>query len=163
MNIRPQKSNSKEPKMYQSNIYQYLEELKTDKLLVCKDDKEAMQIRDVSVFLGFDTFVLPELRVEIGEDLRAYDEDIQSFLTTLRGYYDSKVKKVLVSPLRTLFLPFPRAELFDRQELEFGETLDFKRLKDTLYRWGYHFTDIASVRGEVSFRGDSIDIFRHRP
>jgi transcription-repair coupling factor (superfamily II helicase) len=61
--------------------------------------------------------------------------------------------------LRTLFLPFPKAEFFDRQELEFGDTVDFASLKDRLYRWGYHFTDIASVRGEVSFRGDIIDIF----
>ena len=28
-----------------------------------------------------------------------------------------------------------------------------------LYHWGYHFTDIAASHGEVSFRGDIIDIF----
>ena len=145
--------------MYQSNIYQYLEALKTDKLLICKDDKEAIQIRDVGVFLGFDVFVLPELRVEIGEDLRAYDEDIRAFLTTLGGYYLSCKKKILISPLRTLFVPFPKAELFDTCTLEFSQTLDLSSFKDMLYRWGYHFSDIASVAGEVSFRGDIIDIF----
>jgi len=32
--------------MYQSNIYEYLEGLKEEKLLICKDDKEAVQIRE---------------------------------------------------------------------------------------------------------------------
>jgi transcription-repair coupling factor (superfamily II helicase) len=145
--------------MYQSNIYQYLEELKEEKLLICKDDKEAIRIRDVAVLLGFDTFVLPDLRVSVGEDLRAYDEDIQSFFITLSQYHASIKKKVLISPLRTVLIPFPKAELFDTRSIEFGDTLDLQELKDTLYQWGYHFTDIAASRGEVSFRGDIIDIY----
>jgi transcription-repair coupling factor (superfamily II helicase) len=145
--------------MYQSNTYQYLEELKEEKLLICKDDKEAIQIRDVAVLLGFDTFVLPDLRLSVGEDLRAYDEDVQAFFITLANYYASQQKKVLVSPLRTLLVPFPKEELFDSQTIEFGETLNLEVLKDTLYHWGYHFVDIAAGRGEVSFRGDIIDVF----
>ena len=145
--------------MYQSNTYQYLEELKEEKLLICKDDKEAVQIRDVAVLLGFDTFVLPDLRLSVGEDLRAYNEDVQTFFITLANYYGSRQKKVLISPLRTLLVPFPKEELFESQTIEFGETLNFELLKDTLYHWGYHFVDIAASRGEVSFRGDIIDIF----
>ena len=145
--------------MYQSNIYEYLEGLEEDKLLICKDDKEALQIRDVAVLLGFDTFVLPDLRVFVGEDLRAYDEEIQAFLITLATYYESKKKKVLISPVRTLLVAFPKEKYFDKQTIEFGETLSLQTLKETLYHWGYHFTDIAASRGEVSFRGDIIDIF----
>lgn len=145
--------------MYQSNIYEYLETLKDEKLLICKDDKEAVQIRDVAVLLGFDTFVLPDIRVAAGEDLRAYDEDIQMLLLRLAGYHASKKKKVLISPLRTLFLPFARPEYFATDSIEFGESLDLEVLKDKLYHWGYHFTDIAAQRGEVSFRGDIIDIY----
>jgi len=157
--------------MYQSNTYQYLEELTLRqaqgtvaelveaKLLICKDDKEAVQIRDVAVLLGFDTFVLPDLRVSVGEDLRAYDEDLQAFFITLANYYASQKKKVLISPLRTLLVPFPKEEFFEERTIEFGETLNLQELKDTLYHWGYHFVDIAASRGEVSFRGDIIDIF----
>ncbi len=145
--------------MYQSNIYQYLEELKEVKLLICKDDKEAIQIRDVAVLLGFDTFVLPDLRVSVGEDLRSYGEDIQLLFTRLASFYKSTKKKLLIAPLRTLLIPFPKAELFDTRSIEFGDTLALQELKDTLYHWGYHFTDIAASRGEVSFRGDIIDIF----
>jgi transcription-repair coupling factor (superfamily II helicase) len=145
--------------MYQSNIYQYLEELKSTKLLICKDDKEAVHIRDVAVLLGFDTFVLPDLRVSVGEDLRAYSEDVQLLFLKLALFYKSAKKKVLISPLRTLLIPFPKAELFDTRSIEFGDTLDLQELKDTLYQWGYHFTDIAASQGEVSFRGDIIDIY----
>jgi len=145
--------------MYQSNSYEYLEALKETKLLICKDDKEAIQIRDVSMLLEFDTFVLPDIRVAVGEDLRAYDEEIQAMFTTLSGYYASSKKKVLVSPLRTLLIPFPKPVYFSQQTIEFGDTLHLDTLKDTLYHWGYHFTDIASAHGEVSFRGDIIDIY----
>jgi len=145
--------------MYQSNIYQYLEELKTDKLLICKDDKEAIQIRDVANLLTYDTFVLPDIRVSVGEDLRSYGEDLQELFTQLSSYYASKNKKVLVSPLRTLLIPFPKSELFAKKIIEFGDTLDLNELKDSLYHWGYHFVDIASQKGEVSFRGDIIDIY----
>ena len=145
--------------MYQSNIYQYLEELKSTKLLICKDDKEAVHIRDVAVLLGFDTFVLPDLRVSVGEDLRAYSEDVQLLFLKLASFHKSTKKKVLISPLRTLLIPFPKAELFDTRSIEFGDTLNLQELKDTLYQWGYHFTDIAASQGEVSFRGDIIDIY----
>ncbi len=145
--------------MYQSNIYEYLETLKENRLLICNDDKEATQIRDVAVLLGFDTYVLPDLRVSVGEDLRSYGEDLQDLFTQLSDYHASKKKKVLVSPVRTVLIPFPKPELFSRKKIEFGDTLELKALKDTLYQWGYHFVDIASQRGEVSFRGDIIDIY----
>lgn len=150
--------------MYQSNSYEYLEELKAkksnnDKLLICKDDNEAVQIRDVSCLLGFDTFVLPDLRVSVGEDLRTYDEDIQVFFITLSKYHSSIKKKLLISPLRTLLIPFPKKEYFSTQSIEFGDSLNLQELKDRLYHWGYHFTDIAASHGEVSFRGDIIDFF----
>jgi transcription-repair coupling factor (superfamily II helicase) len=145
--------------MYQSNIYQYLEELASDKLLICKDDKEAVQIRDVAVLLGFDTYVLPDLRVSVGEDLRSYGEDLQLLFIQLSSYHESTKKKVLVSPLRTLLIPFPKPEYFAKKTVEFGDTLNLNEFKDTLYQWGYHFVDIAAQRGEVSFRGDIIDIY----
>ncbi|AKF25912.1 transcription-repair coupling factor [Sulfurovum lithotrophicum] len=145
--------------MYQSNIYEYLENLREEKLLLCKDDKESIQIRDVAQLLGFDTFVLPDIRVNVGEDLRAYTEDLQLFFAQLSAYHASDRKKILISPVRTVLLPFPKPEFFRKKVLEFGDTVDLNALKDTLYQWGYHFTDIAASRGEVSFRGDIIDIF----
>ena len=145
--------------MYQSNIYEYLEQKNPKALLICKNDKEATHIRDVAVLLKYDTFVLPDLRVSVGEDLRSYGDDLQDLFTQLSAYHHSQKKKVLISPLRTLLIPFPKPEFFSTKTIEFGDTLNLKELKDTLYQWGYHFVDIASQRGEVSFRGDIIDIY----
>ena len=145
--------------VYQSNIYEYLECSNSKQLLICKDDKEARQISDVANLLGYNTFVLPDIRVSMGEDLRAYAEEIQTLFIQLAGYAKSKRKKLLVSPVRTLLLPFPKAEFFKSMMIEFGESLDIPGLKEKLYQWGYHFTDIAAQKGEVSFRGDIIDIY----
>ena len=154
-----QKSKPKEPKMYQSNTYEYLEKLTDNKLLISNNDSEATQIRDVAVLLGFDTFVLPDLRLGVGEDLRTYLDDVQLLFVQLHQYHRSKSKKILISPLRTLLVPFPKAEHFSSHLLEFGESVKLGEFKQMLYHWGYHFTDIASARGEVSFRGDIIDIY----
>jgi transcription-repair coupling factor (superfamily II helicase) len=146
--------------VYQSNIYEFLENGGEGKeLLICKDDKEAKQVADVAMLLGYDTFVLPDIRVSVGEDLRAYSDEVYLFLSTLQKYHESERKKVLVSPVRTTLLPFPKPELFARKTIEFGEMLELNVLKEELYHWGYHFTDITASRGEVSFRGDIIDIF----
>jgi transcription-repair coupling factor (superfamily II helicase) len=43
--------------------------------------------------------------------------------------------------------------------LEFAQSIDIESLKDKLYYWGYHFSDVTAQKGEVSFRGDIIDIY----
>ncbi|HIP41738.1 MAG TPA: DEAD/DEAH box helicase, partial [Campylobacterales bacterium] len=68
-------------------------------------------------------------------------------------------KKLLISPLRTLLLPLPKEEFFPTLEIEFASTLKLIELKDKLYYWGYHFVDIVTQKGEVSFRGDILDIY----
>ncbi len=148
--------------MYQSNIYQYLlDKPLADKplLIVAKDDKEAMSVRDVGSVLGYTVYTLPDIRVSVGEDLRAYQEEIYALLSTLGEYYKSSEKTLLVAPLRTMLLPLPKVEFFQTQRIEFGDTIKLGVFKEELYHWGYHFVDIASQKGEVSFRGDIIDIF----
>ncbi|WP_456451548.1 DEAD/DEAH box helicase, partial [Hydrogenimonas sp.] len=43
--------------------------------------------------------------------------------------------------------------------IEFGEELDLEALKERLYAWGYTFVDVVEAKGEVSVRGDIVDIF----
>ncbi len=145
--------------MNQSNIYEYLQTLNSPKLIICRDDKEAIAIRDVANLLEFESFVLPDIRVSVGEDLRPYDEEIRLFLSTLAQYHRSEHKKVLISPARTTLLPFPVAKNFALHIISFADRLSLASLKEQLYYWGYHFTDIVATAGEVSFRGDIIDIF----
>jgi transcription-repair coupling factor (superfamily II helicase) len=106
--------------MYQSNIYEYLESLKENKLLICNNDKEAIQIRDVATFLGYETFVLPDIRVSPGDDLRPYGEELKEMFVQLHAYHQASGRKLLVSPLRSLLFPLPKAIYFQTKHLEFG-------------------------------------------
>ena len=150
--------------MNQSNIYEYLLEYeKQDLLLVCKDDKDARSVEGIAKVLGIEAFVLPDIRVGVGEDLRSYQLEIYEMLLQLGRYYrhkqQSSQKAMLISPLKTSMIPVPKESFFDSIKIEFAQSLDIKALKDTLYHWGYHFSDISASKGEVSFRGDIIDIF----
>jgi len=151
--------------MYQSDAYEYLSTLDTQSstptpLLISKNDKESHSILAVAHFLHFESFVLPDLRVSYGEDLRSYQEEIYEILDTLSRYYRSNSdKKLLIAPIRTLTLRLPKKEYFSTKRFEFADKVELNALKDQLYRWGYVVVDIATTQGEVSFRGDIIDIF----
>jgi len=157
--------------MYQSNVYEYLEGLTLRQvqgaevssaeatLLICKDDKEAIQIRDIARFLGYHPFVLPDIRVSPGDDMRPYGEELRALFFQLGGYHACHEKKLLISPLRSLLFPLPKTHCFQTYEIAFADTLSLQMLKEKLYHWGYHFVDIASAQGEVSFRGDIVDIY----
>ncbi len=84
--------------MYQSNLYEYLSALDTrnPSLLISKNDKASQSIFAVATFLGFDAFVLPDLRVSYGEDLRSYQEELHEILDTLSRYYRSLAPKKLL-------------------------------------------------------------------
>jgi transcription-repair coupling factor (superfamily II helicase) len=149
--------------MIQSDIYEYLLDGDTSSndrvLLVCKNDKEALRTADTATLLDYKSFTLPDLRVSMGDDLRSFQGEIYELIETLNGYYSCREKKLLISPLRTLLIPLPKEEFFKTLELEFASTLKLTDLKETLYHWGYHFVDIVTQKGEVSFRGDIIDIY----
>ncbi|SHO80638.1 Transcription-repair coupling factor [hydrothermal vent metagenome] len=149
--------------MYQSDIYEYLKSLDTQfntPLLISKNDLESKSISYIASLLKIESFVLPDIRVSYGDDLRTYQDDIFELLSSLYTYYHSKSsRKLLISPIRTLLLNLPKKEYFDSLDIEFATSLNLNELKSKLYRWGYRVVDIASARGEVSFRGDIIDIY----
>ena len=149
--------------MRQSDVYEYLHDggiqLKNKMLFVCKNDNEAQQTADTATFLNYQTFTLPDLRLSRGDDLRSFGMEFYELIEALHGYYNCNEKKLLIAPLRTLLLPLPKGEYFKTIDVEFASSLNINELKDTLYYWGYHFVDIVTQKGEVSFRGDIIDIF----
>jgi transcription-repair coupling factor (superfamily II helicase) len=149
--------------MTQSDVYEYLQkedvQLKKRSLLVCKNDKEAHKTADTATLLNYKSFVLPDLRLSEGDDLRSFQVEFYELIEALHGYFSCKEKKLLVSPIRTLLLPLPKEAYFKTVEIEFASTLGLKELKDKLYHWGYHFVDIVTQKGEVSFRGDILDVF----
>ncbi|HHS91941.1 MAG TPA: transcription-repair coupling factor, partial [Campylobacterales bacterium] len=149
--------------MLQPDVYEYLSskdiQPKEKRLLVCKNDKEAQETCDTATFLKYQAFKLPDLRVSEGDDLRSFQTEIFELIESLYAYYHCEAKKLLIAPLRTLLLPLPKEAYFKSIEIEFAATLKMQELKEQLYHWGYSFVDIVTQKGEVSFRGDIIDIY----
>ncbi|MDC0933256.1 helicase-related protein [Arcobacteraceae bacterium] len=143
-----------------NKIFNYIKQNKDTKLLIVADEKQAMMARDCASYLGLTPFVLSDLRANFGDDLLSFSDEIKEMTSTLEGFHKyRKQNKLLISPVRTITYPLPKAECFDNLTIEFASTINISELKDKLYNWGYYFVDIVTEQGEVSIRGDIIDIF----
>ncbi len=147
------------------NIYEFLKNLKDKKslkkveLLIVNDDKQAQIAHDIVSFLGFKPFVLSDFRANFGDDLLSFSTELQEITKCLNDYYSYKKQdKILISPLRTISYPMPKEKCFDSFDISFADSLNIEDLKSKLYNWGYYFVDIVTSEGEVSIRGDIIDI-----
>jgi len=119
-----------------------------------------MMARDVASYLGLSPFVLSDLRANFGDDLLSFTDEIKDMTSTLESFHQyRKQNKLLISPVRTITYALPKADCFDTLTIEFASTLNIAELKEKLYNWGYYFVDIVTEQGEVSIRGDIIDIF----
>jgi len=146
--------------MSQSSLFYHLQN-KNSKLevLVCEDLKEANELADVARFLKYDVLVFPDIRPAFGDDLRVYKDELHQLFSSLKSYYSSKKKPLVISPLKTLLFHLPKKELLEYTALEFGEIIHLKEFKEKMLYWGYSFVDMVQVEGEISFRGDIIDIY----
>jgi transcription-repair coupling factor (superfamily II helicase) len=143
-----------------NKIFNYIKQNKDTKLLIVADEKQAMIARDCASYLGLIPFVLSDLRANFGDDLLSFSDEIKEMTSTLEGFHKyRKQNKLLISPVRTITYPLPKADCFDNLTIEFASTINIADLKNKLYNWGYYFVDIVTEQGEVSIRGDIIDIF----
>ncbi len=146
----------------QAKIYEFLKSgsLSKKPLFVVRDDKESFEVQNVCEYFGYKVYPLPDIRAKFAEDLRAYKSEFGEFISSMSGYFfDNSDKKVIISPFNTILHPLPSKELFKKFEISFADTLDIGYLKNLFLLWGYVFVDIVQEKGEVSFRGDIIDIF----
>ena len=145
--------------MNSAEIFEYLKDNKIE-LLIVSDDKEALIARDIASFLGYKVFVLPDFRANFGDDLLSFSEELKQISTSLNNYHNyTKKNKLLISPIRTITYKLPKKECFSTKKIAFGDTINLDEFKTLLYNWGYIFVDIVESEGEVSIRGDIIDIF----
>lgn len=151
----------------QASFYEFLKTKEKELLLnkegfivLTQDKEQAQSLSDVAKYLGYETFIMPDFRAIFGDDLRSYQEELKELLRELLRFYQSKnLKKILLSPLQTLLHKLPKREKLEGIRLEYGQTIQLEELKNTLLYFGYEFVDLVEVGGEVSFRGDIIDIF----
>ncbi|MBU1643237.1 transcription-repair coupling factor, partial [bacterium] len=147
--------------MLQSRLFeQFRKQTINDlELLICEDEKESRQLADVAKFFERDVLLFPDFRARFEDDLRPFKEEMQELFKALRYYYTAKKKPLVISPFKTLLFPLPKPELLETTSLEYAQTLDLKAFKEKMLFWGYSFVDMVQVEGEISFRGDIIDIF----
>jgi transcription-repair coupling factor (superfamily II helicase) len=144
----------------QASVYEYFSSSQKTQCLCVANTKDAKLAKDAVALCKRNVYALPDLRVNYGDDLLSYSEELQELFTNLRAYYqDESSKKVLVVPARTLFSPLPKKELFSSLLFSFGQSIDYKEIQETFLHWGYSVVDVVESPSEVSFRGDIIDIF----
>ena len=142
-----------------NNIFSYLKNKKPELLIVC-DEKEAFYAKDCASYLGYEPFVLSDFRANFGDDLNSFSEELKTIIKVLEQYYlYKKTNKILIAPVRAITYKLPKKECFEQFNIDFASTIDIAKLKDKLYNWGYIFVDIVTSEGEVSIRGDIIDIY----
>jgi transcription-repair coupling factor (superfamily II helicase) len=143
----------------QSSLYEFFLD-NNPNLLLTLDDKEAESAYDVASFLDIEAYVLPDFRAFYGEDLRSYKDELYLINTTLFKYYNSKSpKKILISPFKTARHRLPKKEYLEPITIEFAKSYSLEKLKESLVLSGYGVRDVVETQGEVSFRGDVVDIY----
>jgi transcription-repair coupling factor (superfamily II helicase) len=147
------------------DIYDFLKNLKDEKrtkecqLLIVNDDKQAQVASDIVAYLGLKPFVLSDFRANFGDDLLSFSTELQDITKALNSFYSYKKQdKILISPIRTISYALPKEKCFDSFTINFADTIKIDEFKSKLYNWGYYFVDIVTSEGEVSIRGDIIDI-----
>jgi len=147
--------------MSQASLYEYYKTSKKDnlELLVCENSQEARELESVALFFKKDVLVFPDFRPSFGDDLRVYKEELHQLFSKLRTYYIATNKPLIISPLKTLLFNLPGKDLLQSINIEFGDELKLKAFKEQMLFWGYNFVDMVQVEGEISFRGDIIDIY----
>ncbi|MCW8895926.1 MAG: helicase-related protein [Sulfurimonas sp.] len=147
--------------MSQSSLFQYFKTQQNQdlQLLICEDSKEAHELESVAKFFKKDVLLFPDFRASYGDDLRVFKEELHNLFSALRHYYTCKKKPLIISPLKTLLFHLPKDNLLQSTTLEFGSKINLKSFKEQMLFWGYSFVDMVQVEGEISFRGDIIDIY----
>ena len=143
----------------QSRLYAYLQGATPPDILICEDAAQAQQLYDLCRYKQIEAVVLPDFRGTWLEDLRPFGEELSLMAEALRRYYEADGRPVMIAPFKTLLFALPKAYLMRTRTLAFGDTLDLCAFKNELLHWGYSFVDLVEMEGEVSFRGDIIDIF----
>ncbi|AJD02084.1 transcription-repair coupling factor [Campylobacter lari] len=142
----------------QAKLYEYLLSNKTE-LIVCENDKEADELAQVCLFLNFKTFVLPDFRAEFGSDLRSFSKELFEICKVLNAYHKEDENKILISPIKTILQKLPGKKHLKNIILKRNSFLVLEKFKEEILHSGYEFVDIVQDKGEVSIRGDIIDIF----
>lgn len=136
--------------------------------MLTQDFKEAQLAFETLEYLHSQSkitpFLLPELKAVYGDDLRSFSQEMSALGNALRSYYSFEGKKILISPISSVMYALPDPKHYDSFVLKKEQDYPLQELKEKLFLYGYEFVDFVEMEGEVSIRGDIMDIFiPHHP
>ncbi len=150
--------------MLQANLYKSFLEGFSSRILLCQNQQEATKAYYVASFAQkqklsqFTPILLPEVRMSYGDDLRSFFSEFIESLGKLREFYNNQ-DSLLLAPIYTLLYPLPKPRYFEGIVIKINQDYDLESLKQWFVYAGYEVVDIIEMEGEVSFRGDIIDVY----
>lgn len=123
------------------------------------DSHECRAAAGVAILQHKTPFVLPDFRAQRGDDLRTYRDELLELLSVLRAYHRSQSNKILFAPFHTLLYPLPSPAILQGFEIAKGQNISPHALADKLICFGYTHVDMIELAGEMSLRGDILDIY----
>jgi transcription-repair coupling factor (superfamily II helicase) len=129
---------------------------------VTASESEAERFRDDLAAFGLDAALFPD-REGTAANTEANPASVRGRLQVARFLTGDPAQRprILVASLLSLLQPVPRVADLERDllTLRVGELLNTDPLLDRLVGVGYQRTPLAEAPGEVSLRGDILDIF----
>ena len=150
--------------MLQANLYRAFLEGLSARIIVCRDYEEALKAYQVALYAYSvqvslkKPLLCKETRLHAGDDVRSFFVELVENLAQIRTFYTDE-NTILIAPLCSLLYPLPSHKYCQSLRLEVGKDYQLQILKDTLIRYGYESVEMIEMEGEVSFRGDIVDIY----
>lgn len=164
--------------MIQASLYKFLKHnsLSKTRILICANQKEAQKAYEVVKFFCLDSnqfnvdskkieskntftpLLMNEFRLNYGDDVRSFFSEFLDSMATLNEFYKNK-NSFLIAPIYSIFNPLPKENYFKSINLKVNEDYDLNELKNYFLDSLYEVVDVIEMEGEVSFRGDIIDVY----
>ena len=147
----------------QASLYHSFTHHPHPRILIVENDKEAQEAHHLARYcieqgiLQATPLVLPDFRARRGDDIRSFLQEFIHLLSVLGEFY-ARPDSLLIAPLSSVLYPLPKPELLQGIRISKQDLIDLESLKLTLVHFGYEVVDIIEMEGEVSFRGDVIDV-----
>ena len=147
----------------QASLYHSFTHHPHPRILIVENDKEAQEAHHLARYcieqgiLQATPLVLPDFRARKGDDIRSFLQEFIHLLSVLGEFY-ARPDSLLIAPLSSVLYPLPKPELLQGIRISKQDLIDLESLKLTLVHFGYEVVDIIEMEGEVSFRGDVIDV-----
>ena len=90
--------------------------------------------------------------------MRSFYSEILQILAVLREFY-ARADSLLIAPIYSLLYALPSQQYLQPFGIEISKQYNLEKLKEQILCYGYEAVEVIEMEGEVSFRGDIIDIY----